>query len=203
MTKNILIALVLGILSGFFIIPDYVYNNTGLMMDIGLCLLLFFVGIDLGSTKGLFKNLKSVGFKILLVPAATIAGSLAGGIICGLIFKINIFSALAVASGLSWYTLSAIIITPISSELGAVAFLSNVFREVMAFVAIPFIAKHIGYLETIAAGAAISMDTGLPMITKNTNQEVAVISFISGVILSLAVTVLVPIFVGLYSGTFL
>lgn len=203
MTKNILIALVLGILSGFFIIPDYVYNNTGLMMDMGLCLLLFFVGIDLGSTKGLFKNLKSVGFKILLVPAATIVGSLAGGIICGLIFKINIFSALAVASGLSWYTLSAIIITPISSELGAVAFLSNVFREVMAFVAIPFIAKHIGYLETIAAGAAISMDTGLPMITKNTNQEVAVISFISGVILSLAVTVLVPIFVGLYSGTFL
>lgn len=202
MTKNILIALVLGILSGFFIIPDYVYNNTGLMMDMGLCLLLFFVGIDLGSTKGLFKNLKSVGFKILLVPAATIVGSLAGGIICGLIFKINIFSALAVASGLSWYTLSAIIITPISSELGAVAFLSNVFREVMAFVAIPFIAKHIGYLETIAAGAAISMDTGLPMITKNTNQEVAVISFISGVILSLAVTVLVPIFVGLYSGTF-
>ena len=197
MTKNILIALVLGILSGFFIIPDYVYNNTGLMMDMGLCLLLFFVGIDLGSTKGLFKNLKSVGFKILLVPAATIVGSLTGGIICGLIFKINIFSALAVASGLSWYTLSAIIITPISSELGAVAFLSNVFREVMAFVAIPFIAKHIGYLETIAAGAAISMDTGLPMITKNTNQEVAVISFISGVILSLAVTVLVPIFVGL------
>ena len=197
MTKNILIALVLGILSGFFIIPDYVYNNTGLMMDMGLCLLLFFVGIDLGSTKGLFKNLKSVGFKILLVPAATIVGSLAGGIICGLIFKINIFSALAVASGLSWYTLSAIIITPISSELGAVAFLSNVFREVMAFVAIPFIAKHIGYLETIAAGATISMDTGLPMITKNTNQEVAVISFISGVLLSLAVTVLVPIFVGL------
>jgi len=72
-----------------------------------------------------------------------------------------------------------------------------VFREVLAFVSIPFIAKHIGYLETIGAGAAISMDTGLPMITKNTNQEVAVISFISGVIISLAVTVLVPIFVGM------
>jgi len=38
------------------------------------------------------------------------------------------------------------------------------------------------------------MDTGLPMVTKNTNQEVAVISFISGVIISLSVTVLVPIF---------
>ena len=197
MTKKILIALVLGIVSGLFIIPDVVYENTGLLMDIGLCLLLFSVGIDLGSNKEIFKNLKNVGFKILIVPAGTIIGSLVGGIVCSFIFHIDLFGSLAIASGLSWYTLSAIIITPISSELGTVAFLSNVFREVIAFVTIPFIAKHVGYLETIAAGAAISMDTGLPMITKNTNQEVAVISFISGVILSLAVTVLVPIFVGL------
>jgi len=75
--------------------------------------------------------------------------------------------------------------------------LTNVFREILAFVFIPIIAKRIGFLETIAAGAAISMDTGLPLITKNTNQEVALISFISGVIISLSVTVLVPIFVGL------
>lgn len=197
MTKSILIALVLGIVSGLFIMPDAVYENTGLLLDIGLCLLLFFVGIDLGSNKDIFKNLKKVGFKILIVPAATIVGSLTGGIVCSLIFNMDLFGSLAIASGLSWYTLSAIIITPISAELGTVAFLSNVFREVMAFIAIPFIAKRIGYLETIAAGAAISMDTGLPMVTKNTNQEVAVISFISGVILSLAVTVLVPIFVGL------
>ena len=197
MTKNILIALVLGIVSGLFIMPDALYENTGLLLDIGLCLLLFFVGIDLGSNKDIFKNLKKVGFKILIVPAATIVGSLTGGIVCSFIFNMDLFGSLAIASGLSWYTLSAIIITPISAELGTVAFLSNVFREVMAFIAIPFIAKRIGYLETIAAGAAISMDTGLPMVTKNTNQEVAVISFISGVILSLAVTVLVPIFVGL------
>ncbi|MGB4607118.1 MAG: lysine exporter LysO family protein [Tissierellia bacterium] len=197
MTKKILIALALGILSGYLAAPDSVYENTGLLMDIGLCLLLFFVGLDLGSNKDIFKNLKNLGFRILIVPAGTILGSLAGGIVCSLIFDINIFGALAIASGMSWYTLSAIIITPISSELGTIAFLSNVFREVLAFVAIPFIAKNIGYLETIAAGAAISMDTGLPMVTRNTNSEVAVISFISGVILSLAVTVLVPIFVGL------
>lgn len=197
MTKNILIALVLGIGSGLFIIPDALYERTGLLLDLGLCLLLFFVGIDLGSDKDIFKNLKNVGLKILIVPLATIIGSLTGGLVCSLIFKMDLFGSLAIASGLSWYTLSAIIITPVSSELGTVAFLSNVFREVMAFIAIPFIAKHIGYLETIGAGAAISMDTGLPMVTKNTNQEVAVISFISGVILSLAVTVLVPIFVGL------
>lgn len=197
MTKKILAVLAAGILAGLFIMPESVYDSTGLLMDIGLCLLLFFVGIDLGNNKDLFKNLKTVGFKVLTVPAATIIGSLTGGIICSFIFKLDIFGSLAIASGMSWYTLSAIIITPVSAELGAVAFLSNVFREILAFVFIPVIAKRIGYLETIAAGAAISMDTGLPIITKNTSQEVALISFISGVIISLSVTVLVPIFVGL------
>ncbi|HAQ40431.1 MAG TPA: hypothetical protein DCM73_06085 [Clostridiales bacterium] len=197
MTKKILLVLAAGILAGLFVMPESVYDKTGLLMDIGLCLLLFFVGIDLGGNEEIFSNLKTVGFKILIVPAATIVGSLLGGIVCSIIFKIDMFGALAVASGMSWYTLSAIIITPVSSQLGAVAFLTNVFREILAFVSIPFIAKHIGYLETIAAGAAISMDTGLPMVTKNTNQEVAVISFISGVIISLSVTVLVPIFTGL------
>lgn len=197
MTKKILAVLAAGILAGLFFIPESVYGSTGLLMDIGLCLLLFFVGIDLGNNKELFKNLKTVGFKVLAIPAATIIGSLTGGIICSLIFKLDIFGSLAIASGMSWYTLSAIIITPVSAELGAVAFLTNVFREIITFVFVPVIARRIGYLETIAAGAAISMDTGLPIITKNTSQEVALISFISGVVISLSVTVLVPIFVGL------
>lgn len=199
MTKKILIVLAAGILSGL-IMPDAVQGKTGLLMDVGLCLLLFFVGIDLGGNSEIFKNLKKAGFKILIVPVATIAGSLLGGVVCSVLFRMDIFGALAVSSGMSWYTLSAIIITPVSPELGAIAFLTNVFREMMAFVCIPIIAMRIGYLETIAAGAAISMDTGLPMITKNTNQEVAVIAFISGVIISLSVTVLVPIFTGMMTG---
>jgi uncharacterized membrane protein YbjE (DUF340 family) len=86
MTKKILIALALGILSGYLAAPDSVYENTGLLMDIGLCLLLFFVGLDLGSNKDIFKNLKNLGFRILIVPAGTILGSLAGGIVCSLVY---------------------------------------------------------------------------------------------------------------------
>lgn len=160
-------------------------------------MLLFSVGVDIGSNKDIFKNLKNVGFKLLIVPAATVLGSLFGGILCSILFKMNLFGSLAVASGFTWYTLSAIIITPVSAELGTIAFLTNVFREIIAFISIPFIAKHIGYLETIAVGGAISMDTGLPIITRNTSQEVVIISFISGIIISLMVPILVPIFVGL------
>lgn len=198
MTIKIIIVLIGGILSGFFILPESVYNSTGLFLDIGLCCLLFFVGIDIGNNKDTFKNLKTVGLKVLIVPVAAIIGSLFGGILCSFIFKMDIYGSLAIASGLSWYTLAPIIITPYSAELGAIAFLSNVFREVIAFISIPFIAKHIGYLETIAVGGAISMDTGLPIITRNTNQEVVIISFISGIIMSLMVPILVPLFIGLF-----
>lgn len=197
MTIKIILVLAAGILSGLFILPESIYSSTGLLLDIGLCSLLFFVGLDLGRNKKIFSNFKSVGFKVLIIPAATVLGSLFGGVICSILFKINIFGSLAIASGLSWYTLAPIIITPYSSELGAIAFLANVFREVFAFITIPFIAKHIGFLETIGVGAAISMDTGLPIITKNTSQEVVVISFISGVILTLSVPVLVPFFIRL------
>ncbi|TWH81481.1 lysine exporter LysO family protein [Sedimentibacter saalensis] len=197
MTKKILLVLAVGVLSGLFIIPDSLYNSTGILLDVGLCMLLFSVGVDIGSNKDIFKNLKNVGFKLLIVPAATVLGSLFGGILCSILFKMNLFGSLAVASGFTWYTLSAIIITPVSAELGTIAFLTNVFRELIAFISIPFIAKHIGYLETIAVGGAISMDTGLPIITRNTSQEVVIISFISGIIISLMVPILVPIFVGL------
>jgi len=198
MTIKIILVLIGGILSGSFIVPESMYDSTGLLLDIGLCCLLFFVGIEIGNNKDTIKNLKGVGIKFLIVPVAAILGSLFGGIICSFIFNINIFGALAIASGLSWYTLAPIIITPYSAELGAIAFLTNVFREVGAFILIPAIAKHIGFLETIAVGGAISMDTGLPIITKNTSQEVVIISFISGVIMSLMVPVLVTLFIGFY-----
>lgn len=197
MTKKISAVLLAGILCGMFFVPQWFYAKTGLLMDVGLCFLLFFVGIDLGSNSEIFKNLKNIGFKILVIPMSVIVGSLLGAVICGIIFKHNIFGALAIGSGMSWYTLSAIIITPVSAELGTIAFLTNVFREILAYLLIPIISKHIGYLETIGAGAAISMDTGLPIITKCTSKEMAPVSFICGVLISMSVTVLVPIFTGL------
>jgi uncharacterized membrane protein YbjE (DUF340 family) len=197
MTIKIIIVLIAGIMSGLFIFPKSLYDTTGLLLDIGLCCLLFFVGLDIGRNKDTFKNIKLLGFRIIMIPISIISGTLFGGVVCSLIFRIDIFGSLAVASGLAWYTLAPIIITPYSSELGAIAFLSNVFREVISFITIPFIAKRIGYLETIAVSAAISMDTGLPIITKNTNQEVIIVSFISGIIVSIVVPILVPFFIEL------
>ncbi len=49
MTKIIVLSVVLGIGVGYFLTPDFVLGYTGYVINIGLCLMLFFVGLDLGS----------------------------------------------------------------------------------------------------------------------------------------------------------
>ena len=62
---------------------------------------------------------------------------------------------------------------------------------------IPFIAKYIGRLESIAPAGATAMDTSLPIIAGATDSRTAVVSFITGVVLSLLVPVMVPLMIAL------
>ena len=57
MTKNIIIAVILGIVAGLLLVPDWMGDYLGYVMDFGLCALLFFVGIDLGKSKDVFSQI--------------------------------------------------------------------------------------------------------------------------------------------------
>ncbi|MEG0774647.1 lysine exporter LysO family protein [Clostridium sp.] len=195
MTSIILSAIILGIGCGFFIFPEGIIANLDTVASLSLYALIFFVGIDVGSNKDILKDLRSLGFKILLVPIGGIMGSLIGGFITGLIFNMAINESLAIASGFGWYSLSGVMLKELGGEaLGAIAFLTNVFREVFAVILIPFLAKKMNYYTAIAPAGATSMDTTLPLVAKATNPEIVVISFINGVIMSSLVPVLVTFF---------
>ncbi|WP_041921261.1 lysine exporter LysO family protein [Ilyobacter polytropus] len=187
---------IFGILMGILFKNTFIINNIDSLIDIGLCMLLFFVGIDMGKNQNIFTELQKFGYKILLLPLAIISGSLAGGVISSFITDLSIAESSAISAGLGWYSLSAIELSKHSAELGSVAFLSNVFREITSLLFIPFIGKYIGHNETIAAAGATSMDTLLPVITKSTSSNTAVISFFTGVILSSLVPLLVPLIIG-------
>ncbi|SRR6056297_147481 len=197
MTVKILLVLLAGIGSGIFLLEPEFMAKTDILLDIGLCLLLFFVGIDIGNNKKAFTHLKKIGFKLLLIPISAAMGSILGGMIVSVFIGMNIFEGGAVGAGFGWYSLSAILIAPYSSELSTIAFLTNVFREILAVIFIPITAKYIGYFETIALGGATAMDTTLPIITRNTNSETAVVSFVSGLLMSIFVPILVPLFIAL------
>lgn len=196
MTKKILISVTLGIIVGLFI-PETFGSINDYLMDIGLCALLFFVGIDLGRSNDVFVQIKELGFKVLLIPLAIALGSIAGGIAIGILLGYSWNEGAAVASGLAWYSLAPVIIAPYSAELGAVAFLSNVTRELLTVISIPFIAKYIGYYETIAPTGAAGMDTMLPIVSGETDSTTAVVCFVSGVTLTFMVPFLVSFFITL------
>lgn len=203
MSSKIFLSVIIGILlgygslSGLYTLPLFFTNNLGLFSDIGLMLLLLFVGIDIGSQRGILDTVKKMGFRILLVPFATILGSIAGGMMASfLLTNLTALEGAALASGLGWYSLSANIL---SAEgfvtLSALAFLSNVIREIIGLVSMPFVSKNIGFLESVVMAGATAMDTSLPMISKTTDNQTAVIGFVSGVICTASVPIILPILI--------
>ncbi|MBU5677978.1 lysine exporter LysO family protein [Alkaliphilus sp. MSJ-5] len=194
MTVKILLAVGFGILFGLFIFPVNMATYMSTFISIGLCILLFFVGIDIGRQENIAKKVKELGLKVLLVPLMVALGSIIGSMFGGAILGIPINQAGAIGAGFGWYSLSAIELAKHSAQLGTLAFITNVCREIIAIIIIPIIAKYIGKLESIAPAGATAMDTTLPIISKATDGNVAVISFITGASLSLLVPILVPFF---------
>ena len=194
MSIAILVVLVLGIGAGF-ILPENISGFIDSASSYMLLILLFSVGIDMGLNKEVFTRIRELGFKILLIPAGVIIGSLFGGLLTSFLTNVSVREGLAISAGLGWYSLSGILITEAGNPVaGTIAFLSNVFREMLTFIVVPFIASHMNYYCAIAPAGATAMDTTLGIISRNTNATVAVLSFVSGVICTLVVPVLVPVF---------
>ena len=194
MSIAILVVLVLGIGAGY-ILPENISGFIDSASSYMLLILLFSVGIDMGLNKEVFTRIRELGFKILLIPAGVIIGSLFGGFLTSFLTNVSVREGLAISAGLGWYSLSGILITEAGNPVaGTIAFLSNVFREMLTFIVVPFIASHMNYYCAIAPAGATAMDTTLGIISRNTNATVAVLSFVSGVICTLVVPVLVPVF---------
>jgi uncharacterized membrane protein YbjE (DUF340 family) len=99
---------------------------------------------------------------------------------------------MAAAAGFGWYSLAPTLLAPYSLTVSAVAFLSNVLRELLSILTVPLVARRVGYVECAALPGAAAMDTVLPVIVGATSQRNTVWAFSSGVVLSLLVPVLVP-----------
>ena len=194
MSLVILVVLVLGIGAGYLMPADlsaFIDSASSYM----LLLLLFSVGIDTGLNKAVFTRIKELGFKILLIPFGITVGSLCGGVLTSFLVSLSAKESLAISAGLGWYSLSGVLITEAGNPVGGtIAFLANVFREMLTFIIVPFVASHLNYYCAIAPAGATSMDTTLGIISKNTNGTIAVLSFVNGVICTFIVPILVPLF---------
>lgn len=167
--------------------------NIDLISQYALWVLMFLAGASIGADRNSWKVIRSVNFKIFLVPIGVISGTLLGSAFAATLLPgLSLRETLAVGSGFGYYSLSSLFITDLhSAELGVVALISNILREITTLLATPLLVKYFGKLAGIASGGATAMDTTLPVISRYSGREYTIISVFSGVVL----TILVPILV--------
>ena len=194
MSLMILAVLVLGIGAGY-LLPEGLSASIDSASSYLLLILLFSVGIDMGLNRDVFRRIRELGLRILLIPVGIVLGSLCGGAITALLVSLPLREGLAISSGLGWYSLSGILLTEAGNPVGGtISFLANVFREMLTFIVVPFIASRLNFYAAIAPAGATSMDTTLGIISKHTNGTIAVLAFVNGVVCTLVVPILVPLF---------
>ncbi|KIO46177.1 lysine exporter LysO family protein [Sanguibacteroides justesenii] len=184
-----------GILIARFI--DIPSSVTGDKLTVyALYLLMFLVGISIGSDKKALQALRQQDLKLALVPLATILGTLAGSVLISFALQgRSITDCLAVGAGFGYYSLSSIFITQYKgAELGTIALVSNIMRELIALLAAPLLVRYFGKLAPISVGGATTADTTLPIITKFSGKEFVIISIIHGITVDLSVPFLVTFF---------
>ena len=169
-----------------------------------LYLLMFQVGISIGSDKKLKDILSSIRPKLLLVPLATIIGTLSFSALISLaLTKWSVFDCLAVGSGFAYYSLSSILITELkeptlgaqlAAELGTIALIANIIREIFALLGAPLFVRYFGRLSPICAGGATTMDTTLPIITRYCGKDLVFVSIFHGILVDFTVPFFVSFF---------
>ncbi len=191
---TIVILFICGVIGGAYgLLPELLLQTD--LSTYALYVLIFFVGISIGADTNAWRVIKTVKWKIILVPVSVIIGTFIGVAAISLFMNsVSTQAALAVGAGFGYYSLSSIIISEMGNHtLGTIALLSNVLREIITLLASPLLAKFFGKLAPIASGGATSMDTTLPIITRSAGKEYAIISLFSGIVL----TILVPFIVTL------
>ena len=158
--------------------------------------LMFCVGISIGSDTKTLKSFRSVNPRLMMLPIMTIVGSLAGtAAASALLPHRHLFDCLAVGSGFGYYSLSSIFITEYKgAELGTIALLANIMREIFTLLCAPLLVKFFGKLSPISMGGATTMDTTLPIITKTSGQDYVILSIFHGFCVDFSVPFLVTFF---------
>ena len=190
---SVAVSLVGGLLFGFLFLDTGVKDTLDLILMSALDVMIFIAGIEIGSNRGILKRICNLHSALLAlaIPLAVACGSICGALLLGHIAGLSAYDSLLVGGGLGWYSFSSVVISAMySTEIGTVAFLANMMREISGFFLIPLLVRVHKFLALAPSGAA-TMDSGLPVVIKYTNLHVGMYSFINGLVLTLIVPVLI------------
>ena len=190
---SVAVSLVGGLIFGYLFLDTGVKDTLDLILMSALDVMIFIAGIEIGSNRGILKRICNLHSALLAlaIPLAVACGSICGALLLGHIAGLSAYDSLLVGGGLGWYSFSSVVISAMySTEIGTVAFLANMMREISGFFLIPLLVRVHKFLALAPSGAA-TMDGGLPVVIKYTNLHVGMYSFINGLVLTLIVPVLI------------
>ena len=168
------------------LIPTYLIEHDFTVYALWLLMLL--VGISIGSDRRLGEILRTLRPRVLLLPLATTVGTFAGTALVSLVLTYSVSECMAVGAGFAYYSLSSIFISQYKGpELGTIALISNIARELITLLLTPLLARHLGPLIPISCGGASTMDTTLPVITRYCGKEWIFVSIVHAMILDFSV----------------
>ena len=169
---------------------------SGELRFYALCGLMFCVGISSGHDPQTVQNFRSLNPRLMLLPLGTILGTLSAEALISLVFSHRTTpECMAIGSGFGYYSLSSIFITEYKgAELGTVALLSNIAREIITLLCAPLMVRWFGSLAPISSGGATTMDTTLPIITQTAGQKYVIVSIFHGFVVDFSVPFLVTFF---------
>lgn len=186
---------VLGALCGVYHLIPYDFTQSKLSFY-ALCALMFSVGVSVGNDPQTLRNFRSLNPRLIFLPVMTTLGTLAGCAVVSLFLSHrSVTDCMAVGAGFGYYSLSSIFITEYKGpELGTIALLSNITREIITLLFAPLLVRWFGNLAPISAGGATTMDTTLPIITRYSGQSFVVVSIFHGFVVDFSVPFLVTLF---------
>lgn len=193
------------VMSYFDMVPAWLESGDVVMWV--LYALMIQVGIGIGSDSRLKEILRTLTPRLLLLPCATIVGTLiAVAAASFLLPRWSLSEVLAVGSGMGYYSLSSILVTTlkepelgavVAAELGTIALMANILREMFTLLFAPMMVRWFSPVAPICSGGATTMDVTLPVITRYSGREWAFVAIVHGILVDFSVPLLVPLFCSL------
>lgn len=163
-----------------------------------LCALMFAVAFGVGREPTSLVRAVQAHPRLALLPVATIVGTLAGSLLLALADPTRTAGEwCAVGAGMGYYSLSSVLIGEYRGpELGTLALLANIARELLALLVAPLWYRLFGRLAPIVVAGATSMDTALPVCVRYAGRDYASLAIYHGFVTDASVFFLVTLFVG-------
>ena len=194
----------LGCLVGVYFMVDFDVHQAAVYV---LYFLMVLIGINLGGNQNIKEFFSQIRLKMLLVPLATVSGTIVFSAIGGfLLSRWTTYDCMAVGCGFAYYSVSSILITQLKSaslgvqvatELGTIALLSNIFRELFALIGAPLIRRYFGYLAPISAAGIGSSDITLDAISRCCGMNAVPIAVLHGLLINITMPFFVSFFCNL------